>query len=225
MKILVIDDTQRHLAAAQQTLAGHYLTVCNTHDEAIEMLQQAYDETKRQSLLENYKAAGMDHSKAWDRAREESRLPYWDAVLCDLLMPAGRAAQGGEGLKFVGQEMPVGWSLALTAARKGARFVAVVTDMNHHHHPASAMLDYLNGHLFTVDNARMLLTNHVNLVGLISTDTGACSKCQGTGHLDNVMSKNHNNCYYCDGTGRECTEKGKDWGKILDQLLETKKEE
>ncbi len=103
----------------------------------------------------------MNWGEFINRVHKESILPYWDVVLCDLMMPASGSEQGSEGQKFVGQEMPVGWSLALSAAREGAKFVAVVTDTNHHDHPASAMLDNLNHHVFTIDGAKMLLTNRV----------------------------------------------------------------
>lgn len=136
MKILVIDDTVAHQQSARQTLKGHDLTVVGGHDEALE-------------VLSTY-----------------TTKPYWDAVLSDLLMPAGRNAQGGPGMQYIGQEMPIGWSLAIQAAILGAKFVAVATDMNHHHHPASAMLDGLDRAVFQLAGARALFTNHVRMVEL-----------------------------------------------------------
>lgn len=129
MKILVIDDSSIHLEAARKTLVGHDITLCDSHDEAIELL-----------------------------------TCNWDAVLCDLMMPAGENAQGSKGQKFIGEEMAVGWSLALTAASRGAKYVAVATDTNHHNHPASAMLDGIRNHMFSVDGARMLMTNNLIFV-------------------------------------------------------------
>ena len=67
----------------------------------------------------------------------------FDVVLCDLLMPAGREQQGTNGMKYIGQEMPVGWALALMAVLHGAKYTAVVTNLDHHQHPAAAMLDRL----------------------------------------------------------------------------------
>lgn len=139
MKILVIDDTQKHLDSAVKTLEGHDVTLCSSYDEALKLLEE----------------------KAVD-----TRLPYWDAVLCDLLMPAGKDAMGAKGDQYIGQEMPVGWSLALVAARRGARYVGVLSDTNHHDHPASAMLDRLDDehwepHIFNIDGASVLMTNWV----------------------------------------------------------------
>jgi CheY-like chemotaxis protein len=219
MKVLVIDDSQVHLKAALQTLIGHDITVCSTHDKADELLRQQYDENKVEKLKAQYKVAGIENP--WSKARVESKLPYWDVVLTDLLMPAGRMAQGGEGLQHVGKEMAVGWSLALRAAKEGAKYVAVVTDTNHHHHPASAMLDDVSGHVFTIDGAKVLMTNRVSLVGIKGTEH-ACDECGGTGQLARRDGSKYR-CYYCEN-GVDFAEKGKDWGKVLDQLLNPKKE-
>lgn len=220
MKILVIDDTRTHLTAALQTFTGHDVTVCASHDEALKFLSKQYDEPERQRLLEKYRAEGFENS--WSKACNETLLPYWDAVLCDLLMPAGRDAQGGDGMKFIGQEMPVGWSLALTAAKCGAKYVAVVTDMNHHHHPASAMLDRLDGHIFTIDDAKMLLTNHVGMVGIAGTEH-TCPDCGGTGKKKWENGGEYD-CYSCKA-GTAFAEKGKNWGAILGQLLGEKSDD
>lgn len=99
----------------------------------------------------------------YDEAVRQLDFQEWDAVLTDLLMPAGRDAQGGKGLEFVGQEMPVGLALALLAALRGARYVAVVTATNHHAHPASAMLDRLRPHSgpnFVINGARAMFVHH-----------------------------------------------------------------
>jgi CheY-like chemotaxis protein len=215
MKILVIDDTKKHLDAALQTLVGHDVTVCSTHDEALRLLEKQYDNDKQKQLLEKYEQSGMKNREAWDKSYLDSELPYWDAVLCDLLMPAGRNAQGGEGTKFIGQEMPVGWSLALQAAREGAKYVAVVTDMNHHHHPASAMLDGLNRHIFSIDNARLLMTNHIDLVGIIGSEC-ACKQCNGTGKKRFDDGRPYD-CHYCTN-GIDFADKGKNWNSILVRL-------
>lgn len=163
MKILVIDDTQMHLDSALETLKGHEVVTCSSHDEACELLDPNYERNKRQQKVTDY--VWKEHI-TWEAAYkmfpEPEQSPYWDAVLCDLMMPAGSYAQGEKGRKYVGQEMPVGWSLALTAVTNGAKYVAVVTDLNHHHHPASAMLDSLNHHIFKIDGAKMLLTNRVS---------------------------------------------------------------
>jgi CheY-like chemotaxis protein len=134
MKILVIDDKKVNRVSAQQTIAGHDLTIVGNYDEAVRQLDSQ----------------------------------EWDVVLTDLLMPAGRDAQGGVGLQYVGQEMPVGFALALLAALRGAKYVAVVTATNHHNHPASAMLDRLGSSYwrdgmrpnFVINGARAMFVHH-----------------------------------------------------------------
>lgn len=160
MKVLVIDDSEHHLEAAQQTLAEHDLTVCNSYDQARELLSHECGEEKRKKRKAEYLAQGESD----DMARYLSGIPSWDVVLCDLLMPAGTHVEG-KGRSYIGQEMPVGWALALLAAKHGAKYVAVVTDTNHHDHPASAMLDDLDFHLFQIGEAKVLFTNHVDRVG------------------------------------------------------------
>ncbi|MBP6929569.1 MAG: hypothetical protein KBB77_01400 [Candidatus Moranbacteria bacterium] len=215
MKILVIDDTAVHLDAARQTLDGHDVTYCATHEQAVDLLSVRYDEARKDQLCKQYQAQGLKFNEYYDKVLVETRLPYWDVVLTDLLMPAGSMAQGGVGLQYVGQEMAVGWALALQAAKEGAKYVAVVTDTNHHHHPASAMLDDLNGHFFTIDGARVLMTNYVFLVGITGTET-TCTECGGSGK---VMSRGKEySCHSCT-KGQVFAKKGKNWGQILEQML------
>ncbi len=223
MKILVIDDSAVHRVTARQTLVGHDVTYCATHEEAVSLLSVQYDEVRKRMLFDQYKADGLEFNEYYDRAMNETKLPYWDVVLTDLLMPAGRMAQGGVGLQYVGQEMAVGWSLALQAAKNGAKYVAVVTDTNHHHHPASAMLDCFNRHFFTIDGARVLMTNYVGLVGIAGTET-TCTSCGGSGKKNRTDGTEYQ-CYDCNGTGQDFAKKGKDWGDILKDLLKGSSQE
>lgn len=216
MKILVIDDTKSNLVAAVQTIVGHDVTICSTHEEADNLLSPQYDEKKIKRLKEKYEGDGMDGFAAYVKARNESKMPYWDAVLSDLLMPAGRMNQGDEGLQFVGQEMPVGWSLALRAAMEGAKFVAVVTDMGHHDHPASAMLDSLYKHIFSIDGTKMLMTNRVGSVGIVGTEC-PCKECGGT-RKRRAYDGSQCDCYCKDGTG--FAQRGKNWGEVLKKLMD-----
>lgn len=214
LNILVIDDSVNHQQSARQVLgAEHNLTVVGTHDEALGLLETKCDEVKFEALRAQYKEQGVENH--YERANSESILPYWDAVLCDLLMPAGLNAQGGDGLRYVGQEMPIGWSLAITAALRGAKYVAVVTDMNHHHHPASAMLDSMNHKVFDLQGARALFTNEVRMVG-IEGALRICIDCLGEG---TKRSGTHTyECCTCRGTKVSYSKEGKDWAKILDQI-------
>ncbi|PIY93276.1 MAG: hypothetical protein COY69_02560, partial [Candidatus Magasanikbacteria bacterium CG_4_10_14_0_8_um_filter_32_14] len=153
MKILVIDDSPIHQESARQTIKEHDLTVVGTYDEAYELLERPYAKYSdvnaglirmgfRANRWENPETRHNEYDREEERLKEELRPAPFDAVLTDLFMPAGSRIQvkGGE---FVGQEMLVGFALALDAVLHGAKYVAVVSDGNHHHHPGVAMLDRL----------------------------------------------------------------------------------
>ena len=133
-------------------------------------------------------ASSYDESvKLLDRER-------YEAVLTDLLMPAGREAQGPHGDPFVGQLMPVGFALALHAVLRGAKYVAVVSATNHHDHPASAMLDRLDRAYWHDAQSRPRFVVNGAAVGFF-----------------------HHPAVTVEGQGE-----GKDWGKVLRALLVTK---
>jgi len=183
MRILVIDDTRIHRQAAQQTLAGHDLTVVGNYDEAVRQIKDGGP---------------------------------WDAVLSDLLMPASGESQGGEGEQYVGMQMPVGFALALLAALHGARYVGVVTATNHHHHPASAMLDSLGSAYwyggevranFVINGAKAGFYHHPS----VRVEGTSCPTCNGT-----KTGQDQKSCWSCEGTGLA---EGKDWGQVLAALM------
>lgn len=191
-----------------------------THDEAVRLVRdKPYDKEKFDRLAKESKERGESWGgQPWQNAIDACKLPYWDVVLSDLLMPAGQNTQGGKGLQYVGVEMPIGWALAIDAALGGAKFVAVVTDMNHHSHPASAMLDRMDNGTFELSGAKALFTNHVEMVGIAGTEH-TCTECNGTGKTDGGKYR----CYKCTD-GVAYSEKGKDWKKILDRLTGTPSE-
>jgi len=190
MRILVIDDAQKHLDAALETLNGHNVTICSSYDEA--MITE---------LKEKYVDAEGNTCSKWEE--DAVKIPYWDAVLCDLLMPVGERTHGQSKRRCVGEEMPLGFCLALTAAIRGAKYVAIATDTNHHDHPASAMLDTLDGHIFQIDGAKVIMTNRLEFT---CPQDEECSNCD--------MRK-----YGCNQESCQTARGGKDWGKLLDRLL------
>lgn len=212
MRILVIDDSKLHLKAAVQTLEqNHELTTCSSYDEAIKLLDRQRDYEKRDRLCAEYEAQGLERRAALEKANAESREPYWDVVLCDLLMPAGKTSQGDEGLKYVGQEMPVGWALALKAAQNGAQYVAVVTDTDHHSHPASALLDFqYTGTILQINEAKALFINSPGFVGIKGSEY-PCAKDFWQRGLGTMSA------------GVAFREIGKDWENVLNSLLAGKK--
>lgn len=81
----------------------------------------------------------------YEDAVNKARGNKFDVALIDLLMPAEGMTLGGEGLQYLGQPIDVGYSLAMKLALDGIKNIAVVTDMNHHSHPASAIMDWFLG--------------------------------------------------------------------------------
>lgn len=123
MKILVIEDKAIHQQSARETLQGHDVKIVTSFDAAMKELEVTYDETR--PLNE----------------KVENPLPY-EAVLTDMMMPMSRSTLSPESYKH-GEQVPYGFAIALRAALRGAKFVAMVTDTNHHMGAMSAALDHL----------------------------------------------------------------------------------
>src|SRR3989344_159126 len=172
MKILVIDDTEMNRKSAEMAFLDHELTVVDSYDAAVEVLEK-----------NNY-----------------------DVVLSDLLMPASHNMLGPEGMKYAGELMPVGFALALFAARQGTKYVAVVTATSHHDHPASAMLDLLDSSTpaFVINGAVVGFSNH----NMSPVEGTVCPVCHG--------GEKMGNCNPCWGTGNMM---GKNWKAALSEVM------
>ena len=243
LKILVFDDSEIHRQSAVLTLGkDHDLTVVGTYDEAQEALAPGVDHNKakqlRPDLLEkaglsrDFNPYGKDkNASEADMAKYEAALDKsyelttsrqnFDVVLTDLLVPASRQAQGDEGKPFVGQEMPLGTTIALLALCNGVRKVAVVTDKNHHAHPASAAFDCFERDrgMGPVEGVKILCTNRVGLNIAVDTATGEAvdwkflNSEEGKRKYPLPEGQDHG-----DRRGIEWR-KGKNWNLVLDQLL------
>lgn len=219
MKILVIDSEKRNLDSALQELKSHEVTICSNADRAFGLLAKNYDLEELKKRREKYIADGAEWSNAHDQAKKESLLPYWDAVFCGLIMPAGNENQDYESLdKYVGKEMVTGWAFALTALENGAKYAVVATDINHHHHPASNLLDNFSKPL-SISNAQLLLTNFVELIGIKGSEC-KCKECSGTGKTSHMQGKQkrEDNCYYCK-EGVAYSVKGINWNNLLERVM------
>lgn len=184
LNILVVDDEKNHRRAAEILLKVHNLMIVASYDEGREALTSHTDYGKadeiRPTLLEkaglarnfmpyreNTVASDAEKAKYEDACREAKEQatthPHFDVVLLDLMMPASRSAQGLDGMSFVGKQMPVGTFLILLALHAGVKNIAMVTDMNHHHHPASAALDPINRSVIKVSDVKIFATNYSSL--------------------------------------------------------------
>lgn len=180
MKVLVFDDTKAHRISAQVTLKDHELTIVGTYDEAQEAL---LPKVESQKVKEHMKAelgeprfwSEMEDSEEkwtiaknyWARERQITKdwtvYPNFDAVLTDLMVPASKKSLGA-GAHLAGQEMPLGTTIALLAIASGIKKVAVVTDIDHHSHPASAALDCFHG--VSRGELKILCTSRVDMINI-----------------------------------------------------------
>lgn len=162
MKILVIDDSPVHAQAARDQLGKeHELTVVTSYDQGIKCLEQQYDQ---EAIKKEFVAQGFAQNVyggwqrpdelTWDEFEQKQEevhktheLPYWDVVLVDLMMPASTETLNPQA--YTSAEMPYGFPLALLAALRGTKYVAVVTATNHHFHAMSASLDRLSSAYWT----------------------------------------------------------------------------
>ncbi len=111
----------------------------------------------------------------YDEAERLLGAERFDVFLGDLMLPASSKELSREANRFAGQEMPLGTILALVALLKGVKYVAVLTDTNHHDHPASAAFDvfrYDRPGPFTVGDARILCAGD-KFMCFVDEETGA----------------------------------------------------
>ncbi|GEM_PF-772561 len=109
LRILVIDDTPKHILNAKKTLTSYHLTTTTTYEDVMELL-----------------------------AKE-----HFDVVLTDLHLPMSSKTLSPSAFKL-GELVPYGILLMIEAARRGALWTAVVTDLNHHSDPFSAAFDHFS---------------------------------------------------------------------------------
>lgn len=202
MKILVIDDSPMHQAAARQTIIGHNLTIASSADQALELL-------------------GVRES---NRGKIVCAEPF-DVVLCDMLMPAPRYLQHYGPSKE--DLIAIGFPLTLIAVRAGAKYVAMATDTDHHSDPMCGVLEPLNGpgKIFNIDGAWVL---YMEWWSDVLVDGTTCTTCNGTGSNEVCYCVKRNagapmpDCGSCNGTGHSCSpcwNSGKQWGKNWGALL------
>lgn len=90
----------------------------------------------------------------YENAMEILGKEKFDVVLSDLYLPMSSKTLGSDAFR-IGEEVPSGFLLVLEAARTGASYVAVVTDLNHHADHFSAAFDHFSRFAFKVENAKV----------------------------------------------------------------------
>lgn len=226
LKILVVDYSAQNLRGAAVLLKDHELTLAGSFDEAKTALSTTIDHDKFERLkmeagFTQYPEKGTaDEKSAWRSQRDElaesaCNRPDFDVVLTDLFLPASGEAQGQVGRSLVGQSMPIGTFIVLYAMKAGVKKIALVTNMNHHNHPASAAVDCLNGRPIAFEGVRILATNQ---------PSGASfDESSGQELSDEFLSSDEGKKLYPKDSGWGKPHRGtfisKNWQEVLEKLL------
>lgn len=253
LRILVVEDKASHRKAAEETLSGHELTIVNSFDEAIEIMKEKVDQDNVQRLLVEAgfperpadKALRDAYYKLRDEATAKSTIPFpFDVVLTDMMMPMSRKTIVPEVFNPE-EQVPYGLIIALNAASRGAKYVAMVTDTNHHQGAMSAAIDHLGSAYyhdgtpsFSVNGAKVLFVHapfikevvHDGVCRRCTKEPGVCRVCNGTGHSTYGYGRCYSCkygdagvCKYCHGSGNidgpQDVEERKDWGRVLASLV------
>lgn len=143
MKILIIEDNEKHLQSARKFAdeCGHTVTIAKNYDEAEEAL------------------CGED------RFGRHEPVKAFDVVLTDLMMPASKTGLGTT--DYIGTEQPYGLNLLMVAMRTGVKAVGLLTDGNHHSHPMTWALDTMRGYVgkpFMIGDVTVLCSSNGPLI-------------------------------------------------------------
>ncbi|HCC22595.1 TPA: hypothetical protein DF272_00215 [Candidatus Falkowbacteria bacterium] len=253
MRILVIEDNEAHRQSAEETLRGHEVTIVESFDEAMELMDRKIDERNVQRLLSEAGVATAPkytdreswtaYRKVLDDANSRSVIPFpFEVVLTDMMMPMSSQTLAPEVFNHR-ERVPYGFVIALRAALRGARFVAMVTDTNHHQGAMSAAIDHLGDTYyrdgfkpnFTVNGARVMFVHTPFYREVLGKKTcsscggsGACKHCKGTGQRNdqyvqgecNACPDDVGKCSECKGSGHvdDVRQTRKDWGRVLADL-------
>lgn len=240
-----------HRKAAEETLIGHKLTIVSSFDEAIKVMSTQVDYKELNRLTEQAvgklaKDAPQAERTAWYAKQDELKpqvttTPDFEVVLTDMNMPMSHQTLA-PGV-FKREEVPYGFVLALRAAQIGVKYIAMVTDTNHHKGAMSAALDHLGSAYYSskekpieMNGAKVLFLHAPFLTDTIKDapcdscerNPGACTWCNGS--LKNEYNPSEpcgctkketpGKCYNCNGTLKydKDVHERKDWGKVLAHL-------
>ena len=206
--------------------------------------KQIHQDSARETLTDH----DLMIAQSYDDAVDELNRPSfnYEAVLTDMNMPMSKGTLSREAYK-PDEQVPYGFVLALLAAHRGAKYVAMVTDTNHHKGAMSNALDKLSPtyykyeeewsnfdrvKLFTINGAKCIFVHAPFVKDIIKNAPcdcrdGLCQGCHGTfkdGYGDPcycTKDENPGKCNECKGHLRfdKKVEERKDWGRVLNDLL------
>lgn len=252
MRVLVIEDKEMHRQSAKETLPGHEVTIIGSFDEAMNLMREKIDEEKVARLMAEAGLPPKPNQK-WERERwsaywqthsaaeKKSVMPFpFDAVLTDMMMPMSRKTLA-PGIFEYSEQVPYGFIIALRAALFGAKYIAMLTDTNHHQGAMSAVLDHLGNASyhsmtpnFEINGTKAIFVHTPFVADIVGKEEcyncrenpGICSSCQGTGvngdgEKCDRCSENVGKCPRCNGTGQKdkVEYERKDWGLVLKDLV------
>lgn len=153
--IVAIDETSKKLALAIDTPVVEEQVVPLRLDAKRILV---IDDTAKHQASAKSGLAGhrLTVVTGYEQAMSILSKEKFDVVLTDLHLPMSSTTLSNEAFKF-GELVPYGILLMIEAARQGAKFVAVVTDLNHHSDPFSAAFDHYSRHPVTIDGAKVVM--------------------------------------------------------------------
>ncbi len=122
LDILIVEDNETNLCTVDEIRAqGHKVDIVTSLSDAITLMGGQRE-----------KYASLTAAKK-----------HFDVVMTDLVLPygAGCKALRGDGPDPEVEKAPLGYAIALNAARMGIPLIAIVTSMNHHASPVASTLD------------------------------------------------------------------------------------
>jgi len=136
LRILVVEDKEIHRKSAEETLAGHSVTIVKSFDEAMVLMNQRENS---------------------DVFTPSPLKPFaFDVVLTDMMMPVSEKEVNPRFFN-PGEQASYGFVIALKAAAQGAKYVAMVTDTNHHEGAMSAAIDHLSSGYYGTYQTRFVI--------------------------------------------------------------------
>lgn len=238
MKILVIDDSQKNLDSAVQTLAGHDVTLCSAFEDAVELLNKEQFEVVLTDLMMPAITRKNITGKKRDFLNKEM-ITGWSLALVAAM----------NGTKYV-----VVASMANHHVHPGSAILDNFSGCS-------------GDHVFSIDGAKVMLTSYITTDDVVELDgeeevNCSCRNginydysccCHGAGIVPELEEVPENwvrlyqtylsffkgpspmqpgeqcrcgkKCEYCNNTGKKTTQrKGKNWARLLDRLLNPEKE-
>lgn len=131
------------------------------------------NEIHRASAVETLAGHEVTIVKTFDEAMDLMSVegfPF-EAVLTDLMMPMSKKKLLPE-FYNPKEQVPYGFVIMLCAAQCGARFVAMVTDTNHHKGAMSAAIDNLDDHYSWAHRPRLVINGAKVLISHQSQHDG-----------------------------------------------------